>query len=96
LPHGIAGATIGLIAIFLPGILVLMGVLPFWETFRRRAGAQATMRAQAARLNRLEIAISATSYSSAQEHRISAYRGDAIIRKTVDLPRQPFIAGEID
>ena len=43
-PHGIAGATIGLIAIFLPGILVLMGVLPFWETFRRRAGAQAVMR----------------------------------------------------
>jgi chromate transporter len=44
LPHGIAGATIGLIAIFLPGILVLMGVLPFWETFRRRARAQAMMR----------------------------------------------------
>ncbi len=44
LPHGIAGATISLIAIFLPGILVLMGVLPFWETFRRRAQAQAIMR----------------------------------------------------
>jgi chromate transporter len=44
LPHGIAGATISLIAIFLPGILVLMGALPFWETFRRRAGAQAIMR----------------------------------------------------
>jgi chromate transporter len=44
LPHGIAGATISLIAIFLPGILVLMGILPFWETFRRRARAQAMMR----------------------------------------------------
>jgi chromate transporter len=43
-PHGIAGAAISLVAIFLPGILVLMGALPFWETFRRRAGAQATMR----------------------------------------------------
>jgi chromate transporter len=43
-PYGIAGATISLIAIFLPGILVLMGALPFWETFRRRAGAQAMMR----------------------------------------------------
>src|ERR1039458_6315474 len=43
-PHGVAGATISLIAIFLPGILVLMGTLPFWEAFRRRAGAQAAMR----------------------------------------------------
>lgn len=43
-PHGIAGAAIGMIAIFLPGILVLMGTLPFWETFRRRARAQAMMR----------------------------------------------------
>jgi chromate transporter len=43
-PHGVAGATISLIAIFLPGILVLMGTLPFWETFRRRARAQAIMR----------------------------------------------------
>jgi chromate transporter len=44
LPHGVAGATISLIAIFLPGILVLMGTLPFWETFRRHARAQAIMR----------------------------------------------------
>lgn len=43
-PHGLAGATISLIAIFLPGILVLMGTLPFWDTFRRRARAQAMMR----------------------------------------------------
>lgn len=44
LPNGVAGATIGLIAIFLPGILVLMGTLPFWEAFRRRVLAQAIMR----------------------------------------------------
>jgi chromate transporter len=43
-PNGIVGAVIGLIAIFLPGILVLMGALPFWETFRRRPNAQAIMR----------------------------------------------------
>jgi chromate transporter len=43
-PHGVAGAVIGLVAIFLPGILVLMGTLPFWEAFRRRAMAQAAMR----------------------------------------------------
>jgi hypothetical protein len=43
-PHGLAGAALGLVAIFLPGILVLMGMLPFWATFRTRPGAQAMMR----------------------------------------------------
>jgi chromate transporter len=43
-PNGIVGAAISLIAIFLPGILVLMGTLPFWDTFRRRPDAQAVMR----------------------------------------------------
>ena len=43
-PNGIAGAVISLIAIFLPGNLVLIGALPFWETFRRRSDAQAIMR----------------------------------------------------
>jgi len=43
-PHGVAGAALGLIGIFLPGMLVLMGALPFWETLRARAGAQAAMR----------------------------------------------------
>jgi chromate transporter len=43
-PSGLAGAAIGLIGIFLPGILVLVGMLPFWDAFRVRAGAQAAMR----------------------------------------------------
>ena len=43
-PHGIAGAALGLIGIFLPGLLILIGTLPFWDTFRRREGAQALMR----------------------------------------------------
>jgi chromate transporter len=43
-PHGLTGAALGLIGIFLPGVLILMGTLPFWETFRKRAGAQAVMR----------------------------------------------------
>jgi chromate transporter len=43
-PNGIAGAAISLIAIFLPGILVLIGALPYWEAFRRRSNAQAIMR----------------------------------------------------
>jgi chromate transporter len=43
-PHGIAGAAVGLLGIFLPGILVLLGALPFWDAFRQRVGAQAIMR----------------------------------------------------
>jgi chromate transporter len=43
-PHGLAGAVLGLIGIFLPGMLVLLGTLPFWDSFRRRNAAQATMR----------------------------------------------------
>jgi len=43
-PHGVAGAALGLVGIFLPGILVLLGALPFWDSFRARAGAQAMMR----------------------------------------------------
>ena len=43
-PHGLTGAVLGLIGIFLPGVLILMGTLPFWETFRNRAGAQSVMR----------------------------------------------------
>ncbi len=43
-PHGVPGAALGLIGIFLPGILILLGTLPFWDAFRRRAGAQAAMR----------------------------------------------------
>lgn len=43
-PNGVAGAAIALIAIFLPGMLLLIGALPFWEGFRRHLLAQAAMR----------------------------------------------------
>jgi chromate transporter len=43
-PHGIAGAALGLFAIFLPGMLLLLGTLPFWDSFRKRTDAQAVMR----------------------------------------------------
>ena len=43
-PHGLAGAALGLFGIFLPGILILVGTLPFWEAFRTHASAQAAMR----------------------------------------------------
>lgn len=43
-PNGWAGAALGLIAIFLPGLLVVTGALPFWDAFRRRTWAQSAMR----------------------------------------------------
>jgi chromate transporter len=43
-PNGLAGAIVGLIGIFLPGLLILIGTLPFWDALRTRAGAQAAMR----------------------------------------------------
>ncbi|MBT3071565.1 chromate efflux transporter [Rhodomicrobium sp. Az07] len=43
-PNGLAGAGIALIAIFLPGFLILLGVIPFWDSFRKRESAQASMR----------------------------------------------------
>ena len=43
-PHGLPGAALGLFGIFLPGMLILVGALPFWDSFRRREDAQAVMR----------------------------------------------------
>lgn len=43
-PFRLTGAALGLVGIFLPGILILLGALPFWDAFRKRAGAQAMMR----------------------------------------------------
>ncbi|CAH0167381.1 chromate efflux transporter [Microbacterium sp. Bi128] len=43
-PGGLAGAAIALGAIFLPGFLVLLGVLPFWDALRGRPRVRAAMR----------------------------------------------------
>ncbi|MCV3243441.1 chromate efflux transporter [Mesorhizobium sp. ZC-5] len=43
-PSGIMGASIALIAVFLPGGLLAYGVLPFWDMVRARPTAQAAMR----------------------------------------------------
>ncbi len=40
----LASAAVALVAIFLPGLLLVTGILPFWEGVRRRADAQAAMR----------------------------------------------------
>lgn len=43
-PGGVAGGAIALLAVFLPGFLLLVGVLPFWNRLRQTASAQAVMR----------------------------------------------------
>jgi chromate transporter len=43
-PNGLAGAAIALVALLLPGMLLVYGMLPFWDSFRSRPSAQAAMR----------------------------------------------------
>ena len=43
-PNGLAGAALATAAIFLPGFLILVGVLPFWDRFRALEAAQSAMR----------------------------------------------------
>jgi chromate transporter len=42
-PGGLAGAALALVAIFVPGLLLLMAVLPFWNDLRARSNARAAM-----------------------------------------------------
>jgi chromate transporter len=42
--HRVAGALLGLVGIFLPGMLILLGTLPFWAQFRVQVSAQGFMR----------------------------------------------------
>ncbi len=44
MPNPIAGAAIALAAIFLPGLLLVYGMLPFWDRLRARLAVQAAMR----------------------------------------------------
>lgn len=42
--HRVAGAVLGLVGIFLPGMLILLGTIPFWTRFRVQTTAQGFMR----------------------------------------------------
>jgi len=43
-PNGAAGALIALVAIFVPGLLLVYGMLPFWDALRTRQWAQSGLR----------------------------------------------------
>ena len=65
-PNGVAGAGIALIAVFLPGFLILTAVLPFWDRFRAMAPAQSLMQgANAAVVGILAAALYSPVFTSA-------------------------------
>ena len=65
-PNGVAGAGLALLAIFLPGFLVLVGILPFWDQFRSKPVARSLMRgANAAVVGVLGAALYAPVFTSA-------------------------------
>lgn len=65
-PSGLAGAAIALTAIFLPGLLLVYGTLPFWDALRVRPAAQAAMRgANAAVVGILGAALYSPVWTSA-------------------------------
>ncbi len=65
-PGGVAGALLALAAVFLPGFLLLVGVLPFWNFLRRRRWAHSVMRgANAAVVGILAAALYSPVFSTA-------------------------------
>ena len=47
-PNHLLGAAVALVAIFLPGLLLVYGMLPFWDGLRSRSAAQAATRGASA------------------------------------------------
>jgi chromate transporter len=43
-PNGVAGGVLGLVAIFAPSFLLVIGLLPFWDKLRRGQSMQAALR----------------------------------------------------
>ena len=65
-PDGLVGAALAVVMIFLPGFLILLGALPFWEALRSRAWAQSLMQgANAAVVGILGAALYSPLFTSA-------------------------------
>ncbi len=65
-PNGMAGAALALGAVFLPGFLLLVGVLPYWDQFRAMARAQSIIQgANAAVVGILGAALYSPVFTSA-------------------------------
>lgn len=65
-PNGLWGAAVALVAIFLPGMLIVLAALPFWHGLRGNLFAQAAMRgANAAVVGVLALALYDPVFTSA-------------------------------
>ena len=65
-PNGMLGALVALVGLFLPGLLLVYGMLPFWDSLRARPPAQAAMRgANAAVVGILAVAFYDPVWTSA-------------------------------
>ncbi|MFP4538505.1 MAG: chromate efflux transporter [Dichotomicrobium sp.] len=65
-PNGVPGAVVALLAVFLSGFLILIGILPFWNRFRAMAPAQSLMQgANAAVVGILGAALYSPVFTSA-------------------------------
>ena len=42
-PNGVAGGVLALLSVFLPGLLLMYGTLPFWDALRHRPAARAAL-----------------------------------------------------
>lgn len=76
-PNGVIGAAICIIAIFLPSLLLIVGVLPFWDDLRKQPLAQAALRGVNATVVGLLLAalyglISTAGLSGAGDYAIAA------------------------
>jgi chromate transporter len=73
-PNGAAGAALALAAIFLPGLLALIAVLPFWNWLRRHPVAQAAITgANAAVVGILGAALYDPIWTSAVTGKVDAF-----------------------
>lgn len=43
-PGGVVGASLALVSLFMPGLLLVVAILPSWSTLRARPGARAALR----------------------------------------------------
>jgi len=74
-PNGALGALLALVAIFLPGLLLVIGALPFWDSLRNRPGLQAAMRG----INAAVVGILAAAlYSPLWSNAITSWRDAAL------------------
>lgn len=65
-PNGVVGSTLALLAVFLPGFLLLVAVLPFWDGLRVKPQAQSAMQgANAAVVGILGAALYSPVFTSA-------------------------------